>query len=233
MKNINDLKFVRLNRLSDDNSENIAMLNSSYLLWKSIWIDTWQELGIDKKVTSDDFLDRECIGLFDGNNAVALMLHREFDLDQRADLDHSYFNAFPESLLKNIINEKVHKKVSIATYFTVDKEWRRSKVGDASTNKTNLPISEVLFGLSVRTFLVTKTTALLGYSRNDRRVNLIRYRHGGQPLLKNHPIHNTTVDFTITTKATAKDSDIPGVSECVQHLWEHQSETQNPIKKAG
>lgn len=217
MRHVADLSYVSMNTKYPENWQR-ELCENAYALWKKVWTDAFRDLKIEGKLWSDDFLDREMMALFYGSEPVGLMLERRFDLRCRSNLEHSYFKNYPEAV-KNKILEQGHTNVIAATYLTVNPKWRRSRVGDPSTDQTDLPVSEIVVGLCVRRFMDSDATAQFGYSRNKFKVNEIRYRHGAVPLMKNVTAYNTPVDFTITTKSTAKMSDVPGVATAVERLY--------------
>ena len=61
---------------------------------------------------------------------------------------------------------------------TIAPGWRKSQIG--------FGVSEILLGLATKRFLASPATALITYTRNNRKTHDLVYRHGGIPLLQGH-----------------------------------------------
>lgn len=209
-KTVSDLRFAVLapgaaRALSSDEFERV------YELWHRSWNDTFAELGVGHVLTSDDFLAREIGCVFAGSRPVGMVLFYFFDLERRSHREHSYFASYPEHIVAEY-RRLGHARVMAAGYMTVDNEWRRSE--------TDVPLSEVLVGLTAQRFLDSDASAMISYLRNGKRANEMFYRHGGIPMLKGAIAHNVEVDFAFISRQSAKDSESPGVAHAVHALYE-------------
>jgi hypothetical protein len=166
---------------------------SAYLLWKQQWQSTFKELGTEKSLTSDDFIDRELCGLFDDEKVIGFILYKFMDLRLLSSLDSLYFKNYPDALLAR--NKNLNDPIMIMSYMTLDPTWRKSN--------TNFSISELLIGFIILHQNTSHSQRVIGYFRNNRSTNEIFYRHSGQFLMR-HTAYNVDVDYaeTDTKKST-------------------------------
>lgn len=185
-----------------------AHCQSAYSLWKQQWVETFKELRTEKKLTSDDFTDRELCGLFDGDKAIGFMLFKCMDLSLNSTLDALYFTNYPDSLIAR--NRNFNDSVMIMSYMTLDPAWRKSK--------TNFAISELLMGFIILILNTSQSQRVLGYFRNNRSTNEIFYRHSGQFLMR-HTAYNVEVDFGETDAKKSTLSSYSGHALLNLKLW--------------
>lgn len=181
---------------------------SAYLLWKQQWVETFKELGTSKKLTADDFIDRELCGLFDGDKAVGFMLYKCMDLSLSSTLDAVYFANYPSSLITR--NRNFNDSVMIMSYMTLDPAWRKAN--------TNFAISELLIGFIVLILNTSRSQRALGYFRNNRSTNEIFYRHSGQFLLRD-TAYNVEVDYGETDAKKSTLSSFSSHALLNLNLW--------------
>lgn len=184
--------------------------NSAYDLWKKIWLYTFSELGIEKKLTSEDFLNRQVCGLFKDGVAIGFLLHQNLNLQLSSALDNNYFQSYSE-LLKNYQKIKTDQ-VFIVSSMTIDPEWRKIK--------TNYSISELLLSFSVLEFNFTDADRILGYFRNNRSINEVFYRHAGHFLCRDMA-HNVEVDFGEIYRDESHLSEMRDHAVISLKLWEN------------
>ncbi len=174
-------------------SEGSGVRKSCESLWWQVWESTFTELQVQKKMTADDFLDRELIGLRTPEGEICgFMLMKSFFLDEFM-TRHSYFDNYPDHLKETL--SLWHESVMAISYMTISETWRKSH--------TTLPLSEIIMGLCVLNFLNSPTEKLIGYFRKNRNTHDIFYRHGGVPLVKDHVAYKVDVDFAFVDRQTA------------------------------
>ncbi len=179
---VTNLEYLNFN--TSNPGQYFTECNSAYELWKKIWLFTYSELGIQKKLTSEDFLNRQICGLFNNGNAIGFLLHHQLDLKLSSALDSNYFDSYPDQLKQYQITK--NDSVFIVSFMTINPDWRKSV--------TNFSISELLLSFAVLEFNFTKSKRILGYFRNNRSINDVFYRHAGKFLCKDIA-HNIEVDF--------------------------------------
>lgn len=193
---------------------------SAFRLWDTQWTETFKELQVEKKIFSDDFLNRELGGLFCGTQAIGFILYTFLDLKLPSNQRVHYSANYPPDLW-NAYCEK-EDLVMVAGHMTAAHDWRKSN--------TDFPISELLFSLSVLRFLDSPADRMITYARNNRKMNDMVYRHGGNPMLQNHLAYNVEVDFIEIPRQQAKISDFSGCAPITINLWNQTKTTLNPIK---
>ncbi|MFZ3231023.1 MAG: hypothetical protein WA160_12515 [Pseudobdellovibrio sp.] len=166
--------------------------HSAYQLWKKQWTITFKELGTEKLLTSDDFIDRELCGLFDGHKAIGIVLFKFMDLKYKSTLDTAYFKNYPTSLLER--NYDLNDTIMVMSYMTIDPLWRKLY--------TNFSVSELLFGFLILNLNCSKSARAICYLRNNRSTNEIFYRHSGT-FLESTTAYNVAVDFAEADSSTS------------------------------
>ncbi len=201
-----DFKLIRTDRPSQRDARKRTR---AFELWQRTWAETFKELGVDRRLNSDDFLHRELGGLFAGDKPIGFMLFHFLDLSDVVWLESAYFNNYPPEI--KALHTERPEKVMVISYMTLEPEWRKSE--------TDLPVSELLTSFAVLRFLSSDAKRLIGYFRNNRRTNEMFYRHGGQPLLKGTSAYNVEVDFAEISRDQAQLSSLAGCGEAALELW--------------
>jgi len=214
MKFVENLEFFHFN--TNEPGEYLHHCESAFALWEEQWSETFKELNVDKKLYNDDFLNRELGGLFLGSRAVGFILYHFLDFSRYSNFNVSYSRNYPENLWRAHYERR--DRVMVASHLTLDPEWRK--------NKTNLPASEILFSLAVLRFLKSPADRLITYARNNRKMNEMVYRHGGEAVLKNHTAYNVSVDFIEIPKTCAQISALPDCAPITLNLWTKTKQTE-------
>lgn len=203
--------------------DNWEVAEKTYDLWFKVWSETFGDLIHLEKLHSDDFLRyREISTVFCQDEPIGIVFYNWIHLGFRPHLEHSYFDYYPEGVLGSLKKEG-HKDVMIMSYLTISPQWRKTVSG--------VPISDVMIGLAVKRFESSSSTALISFTRNNRKVNELVYRFGAKPFLKDCVQHNVKVDFIKITKESILQNPIPGVQSLVNQLWEQTNNKE--IKQSG
>ena len=192
----------------------IAAYNSLYRCWHGIWSQTYKELEEKAHLHSDDF-DRldEVTGIFYKDEAIGVFCYNWYDLTVESHLNHSYFNAYPAAAL-DAIKETGARTIMTMGNLGVHPAWRKQEGGF---------ISEALLGLGCARFLDSDADLLIAYTRNDRKVNELCYRHGAKCIVSNHRQHNVAVDIIAIDPGSAVVSKDPKAKEFIHSLWQGRS----------
>ncbi len=158
--------------------------NNTYKLWKSQWQNTFSELGVEKKLFSDDFLNRQVCGVFSNEEPIGFILYNILDLKLSSAVDSFYFHNYTEDLVNYQILKK--DKALVISYMTLNPKWRKQN--------TNYSISELLISFVVLELNFSDAQRVIGYFRNNRSTNEIFYRHAGK-FLQKQSAYNVDVDF--------------------------------------
>ena len=188
---------------------------SAYKLWRQQWIQTFGDLDSSKQLTSDDFIDRELCGLFQGEQAIGFMLCKFMDLRRYPTIDLLYFKNYPQSLIDR--NLEKQDPIMIMSYMTLDPTWRKSN--------TNYSVSELLIGFMILRLNNSEAHRAVGYFRNNRSTNEIFYRHSGHFLLR-HYAYNVDVDYAEADPQTSTLSSYSSHALLNLKLWNEFYETQ-------
>jgi hypothetical protein len=187
-----------------------------YKFWKGIWNSTYLELEGQGIKQSDEFLrqDEICVAV-SNKEVIGTLSFQWFDLSLNCHLEHSYFQIYPSSVLNKMKDLKVNKIMTIAQ-MAVAPAWRKSNYGTF--------VSELLMGAACKRMNQWPVDGAIAYTRNNRKVNDLFYRHGARCLLDRQKQHNVDVDFVIILKNEARPSDVPGLSEEIDKIWRQRVE---------
>ena len=181
-------------------------------LWMDVWVETLTDVGGQPPSCSDDFvLQDEICTLHDEGEPVGLVCFRWLDLGKRAHREIEFFQNFSYDAMTTLL-EREHREVMVMNYLTVNRNWRRRKQG--------FGVSEVLIGLATRRFLETDATALVAYTRNDRRTHELVYRHGATPLATDRLVHGIDSHSVAIFRDDVQATTVPEVPGQVDRLWQ-------------
>lgn len=220
MKDINKLNLITFNTSFPKNFEENC--ERAYELYLKVWAQTFAELGVDKKIYSDSFLDCELVGCFDSERScIGFVLMKSFDISRKSMREHSYFDPYPSDIIKKVISLD-HKNIISFHHLTVNSEWRRSE--------SSYSISDIVVGAAISLFLKSKSSAVICFTRNDRRVNELFYRFGGAPIVENIMTYNVLVDYAILEKSKVQSHPSYQINKLVSELIS-ENEFQNEINR--
>ncbi|MBC7464449.1 MAG: hypothetical protein H7256_00525 [Bdellovibrio sp.] len=190
---------------------------NSYGLWKAQWLETFSSLDKTRTLNSDEFLDRELSGLFEGEKPIGFTLVKFIDLSFASTLDILYFKNYPEELTEQ--NKFLQDRIMIMSFMTLRPDWRKSQ--------TNFSISELLLGFMILRLNISNSNRALACIRNDRSINKVFYRHSGRFLLKG-TAYNVEVDYAEADTLTSTLSSYSSHALLCFKLW---SEFYNQRRK--
>jgi hypothetical protein len=185
--------------------------NQAYALWQSNWQKTFEDLKSNAKLSADDFVRQNIISaLFDGEKAVGLLLHTYLDLNLDAVRAHSYLSTYPCQVVEGLRHSGAAQVLTME-YLTLDKNWRKSKVGVA--------LGEVILGLGVQVLVESGFDSMVVVTRNDRQVNKILYGYGARCLAANLTKHNVSVDLVSLDKGKTYPGADSEVNRWIEYFW--------------
>ena len=219
---VTELEFSILTHEVPDNA--VKLYNNCFQLWKTLWNETFEELGEEKKVDADEFhvLNELCI-LHMGEIPIGLISIKWIDLLLEPTLSTSYFKSFPEETLEKLKQNDLNKVGGIGN-LVFSKQYRRSN--------SNIPWAELLVGLCMKRVFEAGGKSSLCYTRNNRGVDKLAYTYGGNALWKKLVRHNVEVDIITMQKKNFKESDRPEVQEWTEILWENRNPHEFSLKVA-
>lgn len=189
----------------------IKLFNQVYRFWHSIWSKTFKELEGREVLYSDDF-DRhdEITVLTSEQQIIGILLLNWYDLRCEAHRSHSYFSAYPELIVRKMLKDGDHMIFTMGN-LGVHPEWRKTKVGPL--------ISDLLVGLACKRFLDSDGQRWCSYTRNDRKVNELCYRHGAKCLAADLTEHNVSVDIVSASREEIVVAHEPESGALIEELW--------------
>ena len=206
LNDVTNLQFINFN--TSDPKNYLEHCKNSYILWKSEWEKTFQELKTNKTLYSDDFLHREIGGLFLGTKPIGFILYQFEDITKKTTTDLHYFSNYESRLIH--WHQQKNDLVMIATYFTTDPDWRKKN--------TNYSVSELLISFMNLRLIFSDANRMIGYFRNNRKTNEIFYRHGGE-FIAHQNAYNVSVDFAEIYKDRAQLSEWKDHATLASKMW--------------
>lgn len=190
-----------------------------YTFWKTFWLQTYRSVDGPKVLHSDHFIRQRVYSVFYDDKPVAFFLADQFDMNNLAHRDHSYFEAYPDSFFDKINRLQLTKVLTIS-YLSVDPNWRQLR---------DYPLADLLMSLAVKAFQSSEAQAMIGHSRNDRKTDELARRHGGESFGQGIA-YGIPSDFFVFSPHTARFSPKPDVAKLVEELWTYQLSHLNPKK---
>jgi len=191
--------------------------DNAYQLWQKNWQATFSELKTDAKLKADDFVRQHIIGgLFQGDEAVGLLLHTYFNLDLAAVRGHTYLATYPADIISRLRAEGKTEVLSME-YLTLDSRWRKHLVG--------VSLAEVILGLGAKVLEASGFESMIVVTRNEKRVNQILYGYGARCLAANLTKHNVPVDLVSLDHGNTHPGESPEVNELIEHFWSNRQDT--------
>ena len=182
----------------------------TYLFWRRVWEHTFKTVCGTEQLYSDDFIRQdEAAVIARGETVVGIFMFSWLNLNIKAHGDHSYFKSFPDPVLQRL---REHKQIMTMGYLSVDSSLRK-------TSSQPTSISALLLGLANRRFLDSDATALIAYTRNDRKTNELCYAHGAVPLVKNNVVHNIGSDIVLSRRENVIEHHDPAIAAEIKRLW--------------
>lgn len=180
--------------------------------WELVWHETYQELKIDKRLSSDAFTRQDYVGaLFFENKCVGMAFFRwayaygpEFAQD-------SYFANWEESHLNELCSRG--PEIIVCSNYTIHPSARG--------NQLPLPMRDLLLGMIIETFLNSTADAMTAATRLDRKVNEVCTRWGAHPIARNLPsgFGEARVDLLGFFKDVILSQSSPPLKTQTEYLW--------------
>lgn len=190
-----------------------ALYQATFLFWKNVLV---QALKDDAKETdvhySDEFMRQEIVCLTYKDAPIGIFMFDWFDLALASHREHSYFRHYPPFVVEQL--QLSHSQMMTMGNLTIAPSWRKSNIG--------FGISEVLLGLATKRFLASSASALITFTRNNRKTHELVYRHGGVPLLQGHMSHGHESDIIAIYRDTVTPTSVAGIPELVELFWQNK-----------
>lgn len=187
----------------------------AYALWRRIWSEVFSELS---GVFDDAAFDRadEVIVLCRGAEPVALSLIQRLDLREAQDRAHPHFAAYSPALFDELV-ARGDCEVLVGRYFTVDPAYRRDRSSGPATK-------DLLFGAIAAHFVASDADLMLGCMRDNRGMQRLGERFGGEPLhpgVIHHGFTTTLQQFTRARVSAALRSEVhPTEARALWQAWQ-------------
>jgi hypothetical protein len=191
----------------------IIYYQAAYDLWKMVMGHALQYESKLKEslLYSDSFLQqREILAIFSQESAVALVMLDWVDLSFVATREHSYFSAYPSSVLDELMVAN-YQRLMLMSHLCVHEDWRRHKIGAGT--------SELAIGLAISRFLSSKAQGILTHTRNDRSTHRLVYGFGGIALHEDHLSHGIYSDSILVSRQSVTPCPVPGIQTLIDELY--------------
>ncbi len=197
--------------------EHLGLYSRAYEFWHSIWNATFTELNGHGLTNSDNFFrqDEICV-LASDQGILGLFCFSWFDLFNKCHADHSYFQSYPEAVLRSLKQDGVEKVMTMG-YLSVAPEWRKTSYAPF--------VSEILVAAACKRLVESDAQTLITFTRNNRKMNELGYRHGARCLLAKQTEHNVEVDFIGVFRDEVKPTTAEGIPALADRLWRTRTES--------
>lgn len=189
----------------------IKQLNEVYKFWHQIWNDTFVELKGQELKYSDDFVRQDEIAvLYAEGKIVGTFSFSWFNLELSSHRNHSYFKSYPKDVLEKLEKQNLNQIMTMG-YLAVHEDWRKTNLGPF--------VSEVLVGVACKRLVSSPASILLTFTRNNRKMNELGYRHGAKCLKASQREHNVEVDFIGVHRNEVQATPVAGIPELIESVW--------------
>lgn len=194
------------------------LFRQTYQFWHHIWDTTFKELKNKGLQDSDEFHRQKeiCVLTSAHNQVIGSFSFSWFDLRFQSHAQHSYFKLYPQPVMDYFAKNGLQKIMTMG-YLCVHPEWRKSKLGPF--------VAEVLVGATCKRFLESDADVLITFTRNNRKMNELGYRHGARCVLGKQVGHNVEVDYIAWHREDVKPTSIPGLPPRIDKLWNSRIES--------
>jgi len=193
-----------------------------YDAWKNFWTKIYSDAGSLQSFVFDDFRRQDfVVSIFQNDIPVAYILHTLFDLEKTCDLDHRYFQFYPQEFLSYLKNEKI-KIIQSFEFYTVERNKTQKSLGK--------PIADILLGCAMKVFLSSQAQAAIAPARKDVKVVELAGRWGWKSIIKDVVKRNFTCDLICVTPSQAHPHPRPQVNSVVEELWNTREVFGNTIQ---
>jgi hypothetical protein len=181
----------------------LRSFEDAYACWNAVWLEHFRERDNLEFLPSDDFTRQDEIGtLFHEGECIGMTSHRRLDMTNGVYAHDSYFRAWPGEAIEAAC--AFGPRLFICSSLTVAPAWRHA---------APCPVKELLLALAVERFLDSGADAILGTTRNDRKMNDLGYRLGFRPLVQGIPLHGGLVDLVAFYRRSCVRNPLSPVTE--------------------
>ncbi|MDR3608596.1 MAG: hypothetical protein P4M08_14630 [Oligoflexia bacterium] len=190
-------------------SENSRFYEAAYAAWQSVWSPVLKEVADMGQLHSDPFIRQdEILTLFRDDEVAAMTFLTRVDLSKKCFQDDSYFQYWPELAIQSLT--RYGTDVLVCSNFTVMPRFRK---------ECELPVKDLLVGLSARALLDSDASVMTGNMRNTKGLNDLTYNWGAIPLMRNVIVHGEESDLVGFFRNTIKLASREELLEPMNDLW--------------
>lgn len=194
-------------------SEALYLHNNAYRMWRDVWQDTFDKLGIPHDKLEGEFGRQGLVAcISEGDKPLAVHLYSFYSIDSIAAREHPYMTGnYPEIFFAKLAHEGVRTVMSME-YMTVHPNYRKSS--------GQVHVGEALGGLAQQTMKWSGADASIAPARRDRKIHLMAYGYGGEPVIENVKNHNVDCDLVMIRRERIKPHRTPETQALIERLWE-------------
>ncbi len=186
--------------------------NKAYECWLNVWKDAFDELGLPRKLYSDNFTRQtEVDAIFYDGECVGMLFLNWIDCSLAALKNDSYFKLWTDLDFKKLTRDG--DKILICSNTTISHKFRRSVC----------PISmkDLVFYFSCRRFKESAADGMTGVTRIAKGIHKLSYRFGAVEIRTNVVNYNQDdlVDICAFYKDTVSEGEDPEIIQLGRKLW--------------
>jgi hypothetical protein len=190
-------------------SANSHFYEAAYQAWKGVWGGVLKEVAGVPRLHADAFTRQdEILTLFHGEEVAALTLMTRVDLSKKYFREDSYFQHWPELAVQGLTRDGLD--VLVCSNFTTMPRFRRD---------CELPVKDLLVGLSCRRLLASPCSVMTGNMRNTKGLNDLTYEWGALPIMRDVIVHGEKSDLVGFFRNSIKQASREELLKPLDKLW--------------
>lgn len=155
--------------------------------WHQVWSAAFEEVGIEKKLFSDEFTRQDDVmALFEGDKCLASLFFRNVDLSQDLHRMDSYFAEWPELAVQRLMRDSQH--ICVGSQTTV--------IPEARGRYKQISMKRLLLALLVQYCIHNDdSSAVTAAMRNAKGMQKVGCEAGATLLQADVPVHGEPTDL--------------------------------------
>lgn len=219
MTNLEDFNYSLFHPQNTFDESSLTISDQAYNFWQSFWNQVFKDNQTDSITKEDTYIKQDIIAAITyKGEIVALHLYTFYNLNSSICANNPYLKIIPTEKFKKFENNGLKTGMAME-YLSVNKEFRKSKIG--------FSLGDVLIGLGLNLVRYLNVDCVFGITRDDRGVDKISEKFGGQSFHSGFNLHNTPCSFSVISSKTCLQNPDPFVANFIQNLWKKRTSYLN------